>query len=41
VTATRRLPWAIWAFAVVLLGVAAGMGVRNGTLSEDPIFRPS
>ena len=35
---TRRLPWVIWGFAVVLLGVAAGLGVRNGSLSEDPIF---
>ena len=35
---TRRLPWAIWGFAVVLLGVTAALGVRNASLSEDPIF---
>jgi signal transduction histidine kinase len=38
VNGTRRLPWAIWGFAVVLLGLSAWLGVRNGTLSEDPIF---
>jgi signal transduction histidine kinase len=38
VNGTRRLPWAIWGFAVVLLGATAGLGVRNGSLSEDPIF---
>ncbi|MGA9161424.1 MAG: histidine kinase [Actinomycetota bacterium] len=34
----RRLPWVIWGFAVVLLAATAALGVRNGSLSEDPVF---
>ena len=34
----RRLPWVIFGFAVVLLGVSASLGIRNGSLSEDPAF---
>ncbi len=34
----RRLPWVIWGLAVVLLAATAALGVRNGSLSEDPIF---
>jgi signal transduction histidine kinase len=28
----------IWGFAVVLLGVTAALGIRNGSLSKDPLF---
>lgn len=35
---TRRLPWVIWSLTVVLLGVSASLGIRNGSLSNDPAF---
>jgi hypothetical protein len=28
----------IWGLTVVLLGVSASLGIRNGSLSEDPAF---
>ena len=35
---TRRLPWVIWSLTVVLLGLSASLGIRNGSLSNDPAF---
>jgi signal transduction histidine kinase len=38
VNGTRRLPWVIWGLTVVILGLAASLGIRNGSLSNDPAF---
>jgi signal transduction histidine kinase len=34
----RRLPWVIWAFAMVVLAATAYLGIVNGSFEEDPFF---
>ena len=34
----RRLSWVVWGLTILLLGAAHGLAVRNGSLSEDPLF---
>ena len=34
----RRLSWVIWAVTILVLGAALTLAVRNGSLSEDPLF---
>jgi signal transduction histidine kinase len=37
-TRGRRLAWVIWGLTIVVLATALSLAVRNGTLSEDPLF---
>ena len=34
----RRLSWVVWGLTILLLGAALSLAVRNGSLSEDPLF---
>ena len=34
----RRLSWVIWGLTILLLAGALTLAVRNGSLSEDPLF---